>query len=83
MKKFITVATLLAGAGLSGQAMASGASDCHFHGNAVATQATVSTCAAKYQKDLIASGKIAKSWLRSRNRPPSSRSTARRARSGR
>ena len=62
MKKFITVATLLAGAGLSGQAMASGASDCHFHGNAVATQATVSTCAAKYQKDLIASGKIAKSW---------------------
>jgi hypothetical protein len=62
MKKLITAATLLAGIGLSGQAMASGSSDCHFHGNAVATQATVSSCAIKYQKDLIASGKINKSW---------------------
>jgi hypothetical protein len=62
MKKLITAATLLAGIGLSGQAMASGASDCHFHGGAQARQMTVSSCAVKYQKDLIASGKLDKSW---------------------
>ncbi|TDP78675.1 hypothetical protein EV672_1207 [Aquabacterium commune] len=62
MKKLISIATMLAGLGLSSQALASGAADCHFHGLAQANQETVSQCAVKRQKGLIAAGKIDKSW---------------------
>ena len=56
MKKLISIATMLAGLGLSSQALASGAADCHFHGLAQANQETVSQCAVKRQKGLIAAG---------------------------
>lgn len=47
---------------MSSQALASGGSDCHFHGGKVAPEDTVLMCAAKHKERLISKGKIDASW---------------------
>jgi hypothetical protein len=62
MKQLFTSMAAGAVLSLSAPAFAGGSSDCHFHGNTPAKQETVSTCAVKTQQQLVASGKLDKSW---------------------
>lgn len=62
MKKLLSTLVALAGLSLSGQVLASGEGDCHFHGGALVKQETVTDCAVKRQRALIANGKIDKTW---------------------
>jgi len=62
MKKVLTALFAAAGMVAVLPAFAGEAADCHFHGNTEASQETVSGCAVKRQRALIASGKIDKSW---------------------
>lgn len=62
MKKLLIVTILIAGIIGSSGAMAAESSSCHFHGKKVATEETVTNCAAERKEILIMDGKIAPSW---------------------
>ncbi|MBY0368848.1 DUF6488 family protein [Pelomonas aquatica] len=62
MKQFVSTFAALAALSLSAPAFAGGEGDCHFHGSTPAKAETVSGCAVKRQQQLIASGKLDKSW---------------------
>lgn len=62
MKKLSIATILIAGVIGAGGAMAGESSNCHFHGKKVATEETVSNCAAERKEILIMDGKIDPSW---------------------
>lgn len=62
MKQLFVSMAAMAALSLSAPAFAGGSGDCHFHGNTPAKQETVSTCATKTQQQLVANGKLEKSW---------------------
>lgn len=62
MKKFISIATLIATFSLAPAAFAGGSGSCHFHGNSPAKEAVVVGCAKEKISDLVAKAKIEMSW---------------------
>ncbi|MFY9514673.1 MAG: DUF6488 family protein [Rubrivivax sp.] len=61
MKKLLSIAAVV-GMGCTAPAFAGEDSSCHFHGKALAKQETVVSCAATKQQQLVASGKLDRSW---------------------
>lgn len=62
MKQLVSIFAALAALSLAAPALAGGDGDCHFHGSTPVKAETVSGCAVKRQQQLIASGKLDKSW---------------------
>jgi hypothetical protein len=64
MKKFLILTAMIiaAGFGTTSIALADQAGSCHFHGKKIATEETVSNCAADRKEILIMDGKIDPSW---------------------
>lgn len=62
MKKLFATVLTVSGLAFAAPSFAGEDADCHFHGRAPAAKATVSECAVKYQKTLLESGKLDKSW---------------------
>ena len=62
MKHIISTLAIVLAAGAAPTVWAGGDSDCHFHGNKPAAEATVLNCANQRKAALAGSGKIDKSW---------------------
>jgi hypothetical protein len=62
MNKPLIAIALLAAALAAPAARADGAGSCHFHGGAVASEATVLGCAAQRKDNLVKAGKLDASW---------------------
>ena len=62
MKKFASMATLIATLAFAPAAFAGGGGSCHFHGNAPAKEAVIVGCATDYKDGLASKGKIDASW---------------------
>lgn len=61
-RSFSFAIALAAGASVTSPIVASGDSECHFHGNRPATEATVLTCAEMHKSRLIKKGTIESTW---------------------
>jgi hypothetical protein len=62
MKKFLTVMIVAVSLSTTGFALADEAGSCHFHGKKMASEETISNCAAERKELLIMNGKIDPSW---------------------
>ena len=62
MKKFASIATLIATLAVAPTAFAGGSAGCHFHGHAPIKEAVLVGCASEYKDDLAGKGKIDPSW---------------------
>lgn len=62
MKKFASIATLVATMAFAPAAFAGGGGGCHFHGNVPVKEAILVGCASEYKDALVSNGKIDPSW---------------------
>ena len=62
MKKFVSIATLIATLAITPVAFAGGGGSCHFHGNSPIKETTLVGCASEYKDGLASNGKIDPSW---------------------
>jgi len=62
MKKYLSIATLVATFSFAPLAMAGGDGGCHFHGNAPVKESVIVGCAVEYKDGLASYGKIEPSW---------------------
>ena len=62
MRKFASIATLIATLAVAPAAFASGGGGCHFHGNAPIKESILVGCATEYKNGLASNGKIDASW---------------------
>jgi hypothetical protein len=62
MKKFASIAALIATLTFAPAAFAGGSGACHFHGHAPVKEAILVGCATDYKDSLASNGKIDPSW---------------------
>lgn len=62
MKKFLTMIMVAVSLSSTDIALADEAGSCHFHGKKMASEETISSCAAERKELLIMNGKIDPSW---------------------
>ena len=62
MKNLLRITTFTAALIFSSVTVAGDDSSCHFHGNKIATEETITNCAVERKERLITQGKIEPSW---------------------